>query len=142
MLQLPRPGIRAAASDPHGDHPAGVDNGMQVRITGEGDAGANGGPPGNLYVQVRVREHPFFVRDESDLLYRTSLNMAEAALGITKPIPTLEGDDVDLEIPPGTQAGSEFRVRSRGAPRIRRDGGPRTDAGTYESWWTWIYRPS
>ena len=104
--------------------PAGVDNGMQVRITGEGDAGSNGGPPGNLYVQVRVREHPLFVRDESDLLYRTSLNMAEAALGITKPIPTLEGDDVDLEMPPGTQAGSEFRVRSRGVPRIRRDGRP------------------
>lgn len=104
--------------------PAGVDNGMQVRITGEGDAGANGGPPGNLYVQVRVREHPLFVRDESDLLFRTSLNMAEAALGLTKPIPTLEGDDVDLEIPPGTQAGSEFRVRSRGVPRIRRDGRP------------------
>ncbi|MDE2786153.1 MAG: molecular chaperone DnaJ [Chloroflexota bacterium] len=104
--------------------PAGVDNGMQVRITGEGDAGANGGPPGNLYVQVRVREHPLFVRDESDLLYRTSLNMAEAALGMTKPIPTLEGDDVDLDIPPGTQAGSEFRVRSRGVPRIRRDGRP------------------
>ena len=104
--------------------PAGVDNGMQVRITGEGDAGSNGGPPGNLYVQVRVREHPFFVRDESDLLYRTSLNMAEAALGITKPIPTLEGDDVELEMPPGTQAGSEFRVRSRGVPRIRRDGRP------------------
>ena len=104
--------------------PAGVDNGMQVRITGEGDAGANGGPPGNLYVQVRVREHPLFVRDESDLLYQTSLNMAEAALGVTKPIPTLEGDDVDLDIPPGTQAGSEFRVRSRGVPRIRRDGRP------------------
>ena len=104
--------------------PAGVDNGMQVRITGEGDAGSNGGPPGNLYVQVRVQEHPFFVRDESDLLYRASLNMAEAALGMTKPIPTLEGDDVDLEIPPGTQAGSEFRVRSRGVPRIRRDGRP------------------
>ena len=104
--------------------PAGVDNGMQVRITGEGDAGSNGGPPGNLYVQVRVREHPHFVRDESDLLYRTSLNMAEAALGITRPIPTLEGDDVDLEIPAGTQAGSEFRVRARGVPRIRRDGRP------------------
>ena len=104
--------------------PAGVDNGMQVRITGEGDAGSNGGPPGNLYVQVRVREHPLFVRDDSDLVYRTSLNMAEAALGIIKPIPTLEGEDVDLEIPAGTQAGSEFRVRARGVPRIRRDGRP------------------
>lgn len=104
--------------------PAGVDDGMQVRITGEGDAGSNGGPPGNLYVQVRVREHPLFMRDDSDLVYRTSLNMAEAALGTTMPIPTLEGDDVDLEIPAGTQSGSEFRVRARGVPRIRRDGRP------------------
>ena len=123
--------------------PAGVDNGMQVRITGEGDAGSNGGPPGNLYVQVRVREHPFFVRDESDLLYRTSLNMAEAALGMTKPIPTLEGDDVDLEIPPGTQAGSEFRVRSRGVPRIRRDGRPTDRArGHPGPGGRWTFRPS
>lgn len=102
--------------------PAGVDNGMQVRITGEGDAGSNGGPPGNLYVQVRVQDHAVFVRDESDLVYQMSLNMAEAALGMTKPIPTLEGDDVDLDIPAGTQAGSQFRVRGRGVPRIRRDG--------------------
>ena len=102
--------------------PAGVDNGMQVRITGEGDAGSNGGPPGNLYVQVRVQDHAVFVRDESDLVYRMSINMAEAALGMTKPIPTLEGDDVDLDIPAGTQAGAQFRVRGRGVPRIRRDG--------------------
>ena len=104
--------------------PAGVDNGMQVRITGEGDAGSNGGPPGNLYVQVRVQDHPLFVRDESDLVYQLSVNMAEAALGLTKPIPTLDGEDVDLDIPPGTQAGSQFRVRGRGVPRIRRDGRP------------------
>ena len=102
--------------------PAGVDNGMQVRITGEGDAGAHGGPPGNLYVQVRVQDHAVFVREESDLLYRMSINMAEAALGMTKPVPTLEGDDIDLDIPAGTQAGSQFRVRGRGVPRIRRDG--------------------
>ena len=104
--------------------PAGIDNGMQVRITGEGDAGSNGGPPGNLYVQVRVQDHPLFVRDESDLVYQLSVNMAEAALGLTKPIPTLDGEDVDLDIPPGTQAGSQFRVRGRGVPRIRRDGRP------------------
>ncbi len=104
--------------------PAGVDTGMQVRITGEGDAGAHGGPPGNLYVQVRVQDHPLFVRDDSDLVYRMSLNMAEAALGMTKPVPTLEGDYVDVEIPPGTQSASQFRVRGRGVPRIRRDGRP------------------
>ena len=104
--------------------PAGVGDGMQVRITGEGDAGANGGPPGNLYVQVRVQDHPLFVREDSDLLHRISINIAEASLGSKKAIPTLEGEDVDLDIPAGTQSGSYFRVRGRGVPRLRRDGRP------------------
>ncbi len=104
--------------------PAGVDEGMQVRITGEGDAGANGGPPGNLYVQLRVQDHPLFIREDSDLLHRVSINIAEASLGATKPVPTLDGDEVDLEIPAGTQSGSYFRVRGRGVPRLRRDGRP------------------
>ena len=104
--------------------PAGIDDGMQVRITGEGDAGLNGGPPGNLYVQVRVQDHPLFVREDFDLLHRLSINVAEAALGATKSIPTLEGEVVDLEIPSGTQSGSQFRVRGRGVPRLRRDGRP------------------
>ena len=102
--------------------PAGIADGMQVRITGEGDAGANGGPPGNLYVQVRVQEHSVFVRDEDDLVLKMGINIAEAALGATRPVPTLEGDDVDLDIPAGTQSGSFFRVRGRGVPRLRRDG--------------------
>jgi molecular chaperone DnaJ len=101
-----------------------VDEGMQVRITGEGDAGANGGPPGNLYVQLRVQDHPLFIREDSDLLHRISINIAEASLGATKPVPTLDGDEVDLEIPAGTQSGSYFRVRGRGVPRLRRDGRP------------------
>ena len=109
--------------------PAGIADGMQVRITGEGDAGANGGPPGNLYVQVRVQEHPLFVRDEDDLVLRMGINIAEAALGSTRPVPTLEGDDVDLEIPAGTQAGSFFRVRGLGVPRLRRDGRPTNRRG-------------
>ena len=102
--------------------PGGIADGMQVRITGEGDAGANGGPPGNLYVQVRVQEHPLFVREDDDLVLRMGVNIAEAALGSTRPVPTLEGDDVDLEIPAGTQSGSFFRVRGLGVPRLRRDG--------------------
>ena len=104
--------------------PAGIDDGMQVRITGEGDTGFNGGPPGNLYVQVRVQDHPLFVRDDSDLLHRLTINMADAALGAKKSVPTLDGEDVDLEIPAGTQSGSQFRVRGRGVPRLRRDGRP------------------
>lgn len=102
--------------------PGGINDGMQVRITGEGDAGANGGPPGNLYVQVRVQEHALFVRDDEDLVLHLDVNIAEAALGCTKQIPTLDGEDVDLSIPSGTQAGSQFRVRGYGVPRLRRDG--------------------
>ena len=102
--------------------PAGIDDGMQVRITGEGDTGSNGGPPGNLYVQVRVREHPLFVRDEFDLVCRLPVNMAEAALGAVKSVPTLEGDDVSLEIPAGAQTGRNLRIRGRGIPHLRRDG--------------------
>ncbi len=104
--------------------PAGIDDGMQVRVTGEGDTGLNGGPPGNLYVQVRVQDHPLFVRDDSDLLHRLTINMADAALGAKKSVPTLDGEDVDLDIPAGTQSGSQFRVRGRGVPRLRRDGRP------------------
>jgi DnaJ-class molecular chaperone len=95
---------------------------MQVRITAEGDAGANGGPPGNLYVQVRVQEHALFARDDEDLVLRMDINIAEAALGSTKPVPTLDGEEVDLEIPAGTQSGRVFRVRGYGVPRLRRDG--------------------
>lgn len=104
--------------------PAGVDDGMQVRITGEGSAGINGGPPGHLYVQVRVQEHPLFRREDFDLVHRLSVNIAEAALGVSKPIPTLDGDPVDLEIPSGTQSGSYFRLRGRGVPHLRRNGRP------------------
>ena len=102
--------------------PAGVNDGMQVRITGEGDAGANGGPPGNLYVHVRVQEHSLFARDDEDLVLHMGINIAEAALGSTKHVPTLDGEDVDLEIPAGTQSGRVFRVRGYGVPRLRRDG--------------------
>ena len=102
--------------------PAGVNDGMQVRITGEGDAGANGGPPGNLYVQVRVQDHELFARDDEDLVVRMGINIAEAALGSAKNIPTLDGEEVALEIPAGTQSGRVFRIRGYGVPRLRRDG--------------------
>ena len=98
--------------------PAGVQNGMQVRLTGEGNAGVNGGPPGNLYIQVGVKEHDIFDRQDYDLLYSLPLNLAEAALGVDKEIPTLEGDTALLKVPQGTQPGAEFRLRGRGISHV------------------------
>ncbi len=98
--------------------PAGIQHGMQVRLTGKGDAGSNGGPPGNLYIQVAVRPHARFERDEYDLLYELPLNLAEAALGVEKEIPTLEGDTIPYKIPQGTQPGAEFRIRGKGIAHV------------------------
>ncbi len=98
--------------------PAGIQDGMQVRLTGEGNVGANGGPPGNLYILVEVKPHKVFERDQFDLLYTLPINMAEAALGVEKDVPTLEGDSATLKIPQGTQHGAEFRVRGRGISHI------------------------
>jgi molecular chaperone DnaJ len=98
--------------------PAGVQSGMQVRLTGEGDLGRNGGPPGNLYIQVRVREHEIFDREEFDLIYELPVNIVEATLGTEKEVPTLDSDTVPLKIPAGTQPGSEFRIRGKGVPHI------------------------
>ena len=91
---------------------------MQVRITGQGDVGRNGGPAGNLYVQVNVREHKVFGREEFDLIYDLPIDMVEAALGVEKDIPTLDGTTKVLRIPQGTQPGSEFRIKGMGVPHI------------------------
>ncbi|MFQ6027436.1 MAG: molecular chaperone DnaJ [Dehalococcoidia bacterium] len=98
--------------------PAGVQSGMQVRLSREGDTGRNGGPPGNLYLRVDVKEHAVFNRDEFDLLYELPLNVVEASLGAEKEVPTLEGDAQTLKIPHGTQPGAEFLIRGRGIPHI------------------------
>ena len=98
--------------------PSGIQGGMQVRLTGEGNVGANGGPPGNLYIEVSVARHEIFEREDYDLLYSLPLNLAEAALGVEKEIPTLEGDTVPLKIPQGTQPGGQFRIRGRGISHI------------------------
>lgn len=98
--------------------PAGVEDGMQVRLTGRGDAGRDGGPPGNLYVQVGVRAHPLFEREGNDLVYHLPINLAEAALGVEKQIPTLDNEDVPLQVPQGTQPGTQFRVRGKGIPDV------------------------
>ncbi len=104
--------------------PAGVDTGSQIRITGEGEAGVRGGPPGDLYVVLRVKAHPHLARHEQDVVYELRINMVQAALGDRIEIPTLEGD-VEIAIPAGTQSGQSFRLQGRGMPDVR--GGRRGD---------------
>jgi len=100
--------------------PAGVDDGNQVRLIGEGQPGANGGPNGNLFIRLDVAPHPFFRRDGNNILLDIDINMAQAALGDEITIPTLDGDQ-SLRIPPGTQPGKVFRIRDKGVPLLHRE---------------------
>lgn len=98
--------------------PPGVDDGDRIRLTGEGEAGINGGPPGDLYVQVRVEEHPIFTRDGADLFCEVPISFATAALGGDLEVPTLEGR-VNLKVPAETQTGKLFRLRGKGVRTVR-----------------------
>jgi molecular chaperone DnaJ len=104
--------------------PAGVDTGDRIRLSGEGEAGRNGGPPGDLYVEVQVREHAIFERDNEHLSCEVPVSFATAALGGSVAVPTLEGD-VTLKIPAETQSGRVFRLRDKGVKPVR--GGARGD---------------
>jgi molecular chaperone DnaJ len=104
--------------------PAGVDTGDRVRLTGEGEAGRNGGPSGDLYVEIHVREHPIFERDGEHLSCEVPVSFATAALGGSVSVPTLEGD-VQLKVPAETQSGRVFRLRDKGVKPVR--GGARGD---------------
>lgn len=101
--------------------PPGVDEGTQIRLAGEGEAGVSGGPPGHLYVVIAIKPHPLFRRDEHDLLLDLPLNVAQAALGDDVLVPTLEAPD-KLHIPAGTQHGKTFRLKGKGVPYLRRTG--------------------
>jgi len=105
--------------------PAGVDNGSQMRLSAEGEIGSHGGPRGNLYLQINVRPHEVFRRDEDDLLLELDLNFAQVALGDEVPVPTIDGEPHELHIPAGTQTGEMFVVRGKGVPHLR--GGGRGD---------------
>jgi len=98
--------------------PAGVDTGDRIRLAGEGEAGESGGPPGDLYVQIQVREHPIFVREESNLFCEVPISFATAALGGELEVPTLNGR-VNLKIPSETQTGRMFRIRGKGVKPVR-----------------------
>ncbi len=98
--------------------PAGVDSGDRIRLAGEGEAGPAGTPPGDLYVEVRVRPHEIFVRDGDDLHCEVPVRISQAALGDTIRVPTL-GGEVELRIPAETQTGKVFRLRDKGVKSVR-----------------------
>lgn len=98
--------------------PAGVDTGSQIRLTGEGEAGVRGGPPGDLYVVIRVRPHPQLTRRDQDVVFELKVNMVQAALGDRIEVPTVDGP-VEVAIPAGTQYGQTFRLAGKGIPHVR-----------------------
>ena len=100
------------------DVPAGIDDGQRIRISGRGHAGEHGGPSGDLYVQIRVREDPRFVRNDEDLVTVVDVAAPLAALGTTVQVPTLDGE-VELEIPAGTQPSETLTIRGQGMPALR-----------------------
>ncbi|MCC6386007.1 MAG: molecular chaperone DnaJ [Dehalococcoidia bacterium] len=104
--------------------PGGIDDGAQIRLTGEGEAGSRGGEYGSLYVAVSVAAHAKFERVEDHILLEQPVNLAQAALGARITIPTLDGD-MEFEVPAGTQSGEEFVIRNKGVPHLR--GGGRGD---------------
>jgi molecular chaperone DnaJ len=98
--------------------PAGVDTGDRIRLGGKGEAGPQGGPPGDLYVQMVVRDHPIFVRDDANLHCEVPISFAQAALGGELEVPTLTGR-VKLKIPAETQTGKMFRLTGKGVKPVR-----------------------
>jgi molecular chaperone DnaJ len=101
--------------------PAGVEDGMRIRLSGHGEVGPGGGPAGDLYVEIHERPHDVFTRDGEDLHCRVTLPMTSAALGMTLVLKTLDGEE-ELDIRPGTQSGSVLTLRGHGAPRLRATG--------------------
>ncbi|MDQ3938302.1 MAG: HSP40/DnaJ peptide-binding protein, partial [Chloroflexota bacterium] len=101
--------------------PAGIDEGHQIRLSGEGEAGPRAGTPGNLYVVVHVEPHPQLRRQDTELYYELPLSITQAALGASVIVPTADGEEM-IEVKAGTQPGSEIRLRGRGVPHLRRPG--------------------
>ena len=97
--------------------PAGIESGTQIRLSGEGEPGSNGAPAGDLYVSVRVKPHPLFDREGYDIISRTAVNVAKAALGATIVVPTLNGE-AEIEIPEGTETGDVIRLNGEGVPHL------------------------
>lgn len=97
--------------------PGGIEDGQQIRVTSQGRAGVNGGPPGDLFVLVRVKRHEFFERDGDDILCEIPITFTQATLGDELEVPTVHGR-VKLKVPAGTQTGTHFRLKGKGAPNV------------------------
>lgn len=98
--------------------PAGIDDGQQIRLSGKGEPGMNGGPPGDLFIVISVKPHEFFKREGDNIFLELPITFAQAALGDEVEVPTVHGN-VKLKIPAGTQTGKTFRLRGKGAPNVR-----------------------
>ncbi len=103
------------------DVPAGIQDGQTLRMEGEGASGPDGGPSGDLLIEISIRDHPEFEREDDDLHYQLPISFPQAVFGDTVEVPTLDGS-VELEIPGGTQSGETFRVGGKGMPHLRRRG--------------------
>jgi molecular chaperone DnaJ len=99
--------------------PAGVEEGTRIRLSGEGEAGAQGAPPGDLYVHISIRQHPIFERDGANLALRMPIRMSQAALGAEVEVPIIDGTKVKVKVPAGTQTGEQIRVRGKGFSVLR-----------------------
>lgn len=99
--------------------PAGVEDGTRIRLTGEGEAGPRGGPPGDLYIFLSLQQHQFFRRDGVNLFCRAPIPMTKAALGGQIEVPSIDGSRARVTIPPGTQTGRQFRLKGKGMPVMR-----------------------
>ena len=99
--------------------PAGVDDGLRIRLAGEGEAGLRGGPAGDLYIFLSMKPHPLFQRDGADLFCRAPISMVTAALGGEIGVPTIDGGTAQVKVPAGTQTNRQFRLRSKGMPVLR-----------------------
>ncbi len=101
--------------------PAGIDEGHQIRLSNEGEMGPRGGPAGSLYVAVHVAPHPTLRREGTELIHEADISIAQAALGTRLTVPAVDGEE-EVEVKPGTQPGTEIRLRGKGVPHLRRSG--------------------
>lgn len=101
--------------------PKGIREGKKLRLSGKGMEGKNGGPPGDLYLQISIREHPVFAREGDDLIVEKEINLSEAILGTTIDVPTLEGTK-RVRVPPGTQSHTKMRLKGLGLPHFQGEG--------------------
>ncbi len=99
--------------------PAGIEDGTRIRLSGEGEAGVRGGPPGDLYVFLSIKPHPFFQRDAANLYCRVPVPVHTVALGGTVEVPTIDGKRVKVTVPAGTQTGQQFRLKNKGMTVLR-----------------------